>query len=112
MKLLRALVAPSILLLMLVGCKSGTSHAPGQKALLLLFAKEQFPDYTVKATSITERDNDNDGYVSGTLTLAKTNGEPGTRVIGVDIPDSGEVSGLDNGSGCRFSREQPHDNRF
>ena len=112
MKLVSHLLVPAIVATTLMGCKQASLHIPGQKALLLKFATEQFPGYTVKATSLTEKDNDNDGYVSGTITISKTIGEPGIRVIGVDVPDSGEVPSADNGSGCRFSREQPHDNRF
>ncbi len=112
MKLVSLLLVTIIAATTLMGCKQTTSHISGQKVLLLKFAVEQFPGYTVKAASLTEKDSDNDGYVSGTITLAKANGEPGIRVIGVDVPDSGEVPSADNGSGCRFSREQPHDNRF
>ena len=112
MKPVPTLFASVILVATLASCKSSVSHAAGQKVLLLQFAKEQFPGYVVKAIALTEKDNDNDGYVSGTLTIAKASGEPEMRVFGVDVPDSGEVPGPDNGSGCRFSREQPHDNRF
>ena len=112
MKSVLTLFAYVILVATLSSCKGGVSHVAGQKALLLKFAKEQFPGYIVRATSLTEKDNDNDGYVSGTLTLAKPTAVQDIRVIGVDVPDSGEVPSADNGSGCRFSREQPHDNRF
>ena len=112
MKLVTYLLVPTIATTTLLGCKPTGSHIPGQKALLLKFAADQFPGYTVKASSLTKKDNDNDGYVSGTITISKSDGEPGIRVIGVDVPDSGEVPSADNGSGCRFSREQPHDNRF
>jgi hypothetical protein len=104
----------SILLVMpffAVGCR-GTNVTPAvHKSLLLQFAKDQFPGYEVKGTSITDKDIDNDGYVSGTLTITK-NGEPGFRVIGVDIPLNGEAATPENGSGCKLSREQLHENKF
>lgn len=104
-------VALSLLALTLVGCHGAASNAVSQKTLLLQFAKDQFPGYEVKGSSITGKDVDNDGYVSGTLTLGKP-GEPGIRIVGVDIPINSDGTLPDNGSGCRLSREQLHDNKF
>ena len=108
---MKLLLALSLISVSLVGCHGATNNSASQKAMLLQFAKDQFPGYEVKATSITEKDADNDGYVSGTLTLAKA-GDPGIRVVGVDVPVSSEGATADNGSGCKLSREQLHDNRF
>ena len=75
------------------------------------FAKDQFPGYQVKGSSITEKDADNDGYVSATLTLQKA-GESLFRVVGVDVPVNGDAGTTQNGSGCRLSKEQLLDNKF
>ena len=100
-----------LVLATVVGCKGQPADPAIHKALLMQFAKEQFPGYEVKASSITERDIDADGYVSGTLTLQKP-GDPTFRVVGVDVPLDGQAGPKDNGSGCKLSREQLHNNQF
>ena len=95
----------------LIGCKGQAADPAVHKTLLMQFAKEQFPGYDVKATSITEKDIDGDGYVSGTLTIQKP-GEKEFRVVGVDVPLDGQAGSKDNGSGCKLSREQLHNNQF
>jgi hypothetical protein len=79
-----------LILIAIIGCKGQAAEPAVHKSLLLQFAKDQFPGYDVKGTSITEKDIDGDGYVSGTLTLQK----PGSltfRVIGVDVPLDGQT---------------------
>ena len=110
MKLVFALPAFAISFL-LAGCHPQAGKSKPNIALLKRFAQEQFPGYEVKASSMTEKDVDNDGYVSGTITLQKL-GEKGFRIVGVDVPINGEAEGDAVGSGCRLSREQLHDNRF
>jgi hypothetical protein len=100
-----------LILTTIIGCKGQAAEPVVHKTLLLQFAKEQFPGYEVKATSITEKDIDGDGYVSGTLTIQKP-GEAAFRVIGVDVPLDGQVGSKENGSGCKLSREQLHNNQF
>lgn len=110
MKLIFALPAVALLIL-LAGCHPQSVNSKVNSALLTRFAHEHFPGYEVKASSMTERDTDNDGYVSGTITIQKP-GETSFRVIGVDVPINGEAEGEGVGSGCRLSREQLHDDRF
>lgn len=111
MKKLPIIALIAVIGLYLTGCQSQQANAVQGKEILTEFSKEHFPGYNIVAASVSTMDTNNDGYITGTLTIQRP-GEKEFRVLRVEVPEQGDPLQIQKGHGCKLSNEQFFDNRF